>query len=156
MKNEEIKLEGFLNELLSNRKPDYSDFNGNEELIKMLELSLLLKKEKASFRESFKNELGDALKTELVKKSKRAKNNSKRFAFSVVSFAAVLSMFFMLFKPVGNVYAPLKLAELNNDKQEVVKESSYKLGNNKMVVLLYNKRNNAILYWPFGQFAIFQ
>ncbi len=153
------KLEEFIEKILSEKTPDYSDMGEDEELLKTAEVALLLKQDNFDIQESFKERLFNKLKGEVKKLSANKEALSKKrksFAFGTLSFVTVFSLLMMMFHPVGMVYAPMKLGKSAKAKEEIVREQAFRFGNNKVVILLYNKKNNAILYWPFGQFAIFQ
>ncbi len=153
------KLEEFIEKILSEKTPDYSDMGEEEELLKTAEVALLLKQDNFDIQEPFKERLFNELKGEVKKLSANKETISKKrknFAFGTLSFVTVFSLLMMTFHPVGTVYAPMRLSKSVKPKEEIVEEQAYKFNNNKVVILLYNKKNNAILYWPFGQFAIFQ
>ena len=158
MLGKEEKLEQFLSKLFDEKEPDYPDIRDDEEILRLAELSLLLKKEEALAKETFKEDLANDLKRELAINSShlaernRLKSVNVNFALDGVSLASVFSM---LFRTIESVYMPLDVSKNTRNKQEDIKINYYKLYNKKEEMLLHNKRNNAILYWPFGQFAIF-
>ncbi len=159
MKNDEEKLEEFLDKFLSEKAPNYSDMNNNRELVKIVELSMLLKRGDFSVEKSFKSGLELSLTAKLNKikgpDKKTEVLSSKRFAFNMAHFALVLSTFFMFLKSVGNTRTSKGNALSKSRSLEYV--FMYYSGNYRnSLKLLYNRRNNAILYWPFGQFTTFQ
>ncbi len=158
MLSKEEKLEQFLSKLLAEKEPDYPNIKDDGELLRLAELSLLLKKGEVPAKETFKEDLANDLKRGLAINSShliernRLKSVNVNFALGSVSLA---SLFSMLFKTIESVYTLLDVNETPRNKQEDIKINYYKLYNKKEEMLLHNKRNNAILYWPFGQFAIF-
>ncbi len=158
MLSKEEKLEQFLSKLLDEKEPNYPNIKDDEDLLQLAELSLLLKKEEALAKETFKEDLANDLKRELAINSShlaernRLKSVNVNFALDGVSLASVFSM---LFRTIESVYMPLDVSKNTRNKQEDIKINYYKLYNKKEEMLLHNKRNYAILYWPFGQFAVF-
>lgn len=150
----EEKFNLFVEELLGDLSPDYGFVKGDRELLETAELSLFLKEERLKTHTEFKNQLYKTLDAEFNKKFKKRKNTFK-IAFGSATFLAALSLFFMLFRPVGALYAPAHISS-NNMYDDIVKVASYNFGNRKTLRILYNEKNRAILYWPIGQFAIFQ
>ena len=162
MLGKEEKLEQFLSRLLAEKQPDYPQIKGDEELLRLAELSLLLKKGEVPAGEAFKEDLASDLKSKVAANDNRfakkgqLKSVYRNFAFDSASLAPVFSMLFMFFKQIESIYAPLDISKTpKRNKQHNIKFNYYKLYNKKEEMLLCNKRNNAILYWPFGQFAIF-
>ncbi len=150
----EEKFNKFLEELLKDSSPDYRFAKGNEELLESVELSLFLKKEQLKDHNEFKSRLYRDLSKEFVREFKERKNITK-ILFSSTALSAALLMFFMLFRPVGVLYTPVHTSS-NNAHDDIVRVASYNFGNRKTLRILYNEKNRAILYWPIGQFAIFQ
>jgi len=150
----EEKFNKFLEELLGDLSPDFEFTKGDKELLETVELSLFLKKEQPQETHSeFKSGLYKTLDVEFNKKFKERKNTSK-ILFGSMAFVTALSLFFMLFRPVGTLYAPVRISKRPYD--DIIKVASYSFGNRKTLRILYNEKNRAILYWPIGQFAIFQ
>ena len=149
----EEKFDKFLEELLKDSSPDYKFVKGDKDVLEIVELSLFLKGEQPKASAEFKSRLYKTLSTEFSKELKEHRNTSKMF-FGSVTLVTVLSLFFMLFRPVGTLYAPVRISKQPHD--DIVKVASYSFGNRKTLRILYNEKNRAILYWPIGQFAIFQ
>ncbi len=150
----EEKFSKFLEELLKDSSPDYRFVKGDENLLESVELSLFLKEEQSKASIEFKSRLYRNLSKKFVKEFKERRNVT-RILFSSTALSAALLMFFMLFRPVGALYAPVHTSS-NNAHDDIVKVASYNFGNRKTLRILYNEKNRAILYWPIGQFAIFQ
>ncbi len=165
--NGEERINEFLDELLSEKAPNYSILEKDRNLIEMVEISLLLK-EKIRKNEHFKAELFDKLNFEFEKENvKKEERNSKSVLFNVLSVGISLSIIALILnpfafyshkKPYGSsVRNQLKQIRMKyNSKTDIIKVTSYRFSNGKTLRLLYNERNNVILYWPFGQLAIFQ
>ena len=149
----EEKFDKFLEELLKDSSPDYKFVKGDKELLEAAELSLLLKEDKMKASAEFKSKLYKTLNAEFGKEFKERKNTSK-ILFGSMTLVTALSLFFMLFRPVGTLYAPVRISKQPHN--DIVKVASYSFGNRKTLRILYNEKNRAILYWPIGQFAIFQ
>lgn len=164
MSNNEEKVNDFLEDLLSDKAPDYSELGRKEDLIEIAEIALLLK-EGISENRDFKDKLAQRLKKEYNKQCGKATNAwSKRVMFNILSVGLSFSLFLIALNPFivkpykkYSVRMPnMKKMSGQNNKTEIVKINTYRFTNKKAVRLLYNERNNVILYWPFGQLAIFQ
>jgi hypothetical protein len=153
--NKEEKLNKFLEKLFNDTSPDYELLEKDKEFLEIVELSLLLKKHAKGKNTLFRTTLYKKLYTEFKKEFSSEKvHRSSKIAFGTMTLATALSIFFMLFRPAGTLYAPARFGE--NQKSDIVKVASYSFGNRKTLRILYNEKNRAILYWPIGQFAIFQ
>ncbi len=85
--------------------------------------------------------------------------------FNILSVGLSFSLFLIALNPFI-VKSHKKRSQFVSDfikqaisgKADVVKLNTYRISNNtnsRTIRLLYNERNNVILYWPFGQLAIF-
>jgi hypothetical protein len=164
MINNEEKVNNFLEELLYDKAPDYSELGRKEDLIEIAEISLLLK-EGISGNSDFKDKLAQRLNKVYNKQYGKATNAwSKRVMFNILSVGLSFSLFLIALNPFivkpykkYSVHIPnMKKMSEQNSEPDIVKINTYRFTDKKAVRLLYNERNNVILYWPFGQLAIFQ
>ena len=149
----EEKFNKFLEELLNDSSTDYTFTKGDKALLETAELSLFLKEGETEASKEFKSKLYTNLKAEFGREFKEHKNTSK-ILFGSMGLVTALSLFFMLFRPTATLYAPVRISKQAHG--DIVKVASYNFGNRKTLRILYNEKNRAILYWPIGQFAIFQ
>lgn len=164
MSNDEEKVNNFLEELLCDKAPDYSELGRDKDLMEIAEISLLLKKG-ISKNKDFKNNLARRLNKEYDKQYGKLTNaRSKRVMFNILSLGLSFSLFLIALNPFivnphkkYSVHMPdMKKMSERKSESDIVKISTYRFTDKKAVRLLYNERNNVILYWPFGQFAMFQ
>ncbi len=166
-KSKEEKINNFLDELFSERAPDYSGFEREEGLVEIAEISLFLKKD-ISEDDNFKAELFEKLSREFEERNSRCGNKRHRsILFNLLSVGISFYLIMLVFNPFVFYFhkTPHKINSgkgvkqrvlKQNIKSDIVKVTSYRISDKKTLRLLYNERNNVILYWPFGQLAIFQ
>ncbi len=164
--NKEEKINDFLDELFSEKSPSYVSLEKDDELVEIAEISLLLK-EGIKKSENFKEKLFVRLSGEFEKENgKFAGKRHKSILFNALSVGLSLSLFILVLNPFLFSFHKKNLSLKNSDvkrsvlkqdsKADIVKITSYRISSRKTLRLLYNERNNVILYWPFGQLAIFQ
>ncbi len=162
--NKEEKVNLFVEKLFNEKEPDYTRLADDKELVEIAEISLLLKSNKKIIDGSFEKNLKKSLFKE-YRKLYTERSHKNKVAYNILSLGVAISVLFLMLNPFAfgtkhnahikiNKTLSFKLAY--NRKDDIVKIESYRLSNRRTLRILYNERNNAILYWPFGQFAILQ
>ncbi len=161
--NKEERINDFLDELFSEKSPSYMSLEKDNELVEIAEISLFLKKD-VKEGEDFKKRLFKKLSSEFDREF--TKKRHKSILFNALTVGLSLSLFILILNPFLFTYhrKSISLESSNgrqsiseqNPKMDIVKMTSYRISDKKTLRLLYNERNNVILYWPFGQLAIFQ
>lgn len=157
--NKEEIIATFIEQLMEEKSPEYNKLKGELDLLSIADVALFLKKgdeaPDKNFRKKLESEFLNEFRKEKIINNELGRLRKDKFT----RFAAGLTSVLLIIAGITGLRSPHFVTDFSkmhhSAKMDIIKISERKV-NRENVILLYNKVNCAILYWPYGQFRMLQ